>query len=184
MFGEAFRTWLAFRKTALRSKYLRLSMLTRGVYVGEGTRIPGGGLLSFAAGASVQRLGVLNARTGAEIALGAGSRIGAFCVISAAERIAIGSDVLIADRVFISDHNHESCDPERPIIQQGISAAAPVSIGDGCWLGISVCIMPGVTLGRNCIVGSGSVVTRSFPDASVIGGSPARLLKSRRIKKG
>lgn len=73
-------------------------------------------------GASVQRLGVLNARTGAEIALGAGSRIGAFCVISAAERIAIGSDVLIADRVFISDHNHESRDPERPVIQQGISA--------------------------------------------------------------
>lgn len=175
----AWQTWLQFRKQALRSTLIRLRMLRRGVYIGEGTRIPGGGELALAPGSSIQRLGVLNARAGGVIRLGSGSRIGALAVISAAQEIAIGNQVLIADRVFITDHHHESGDPQRPVIEQGITAASPVAIGDGCWLGINVCIMPGVTLGPGCLVGSGAVVTRSFPADSVIGGIPARLLRTR-----
>jgi len=154
-------------------------LLLRGAYVGEGTRIPGGGRLDFEPGVQVQRLGVLNARAGATIRIGQRSRIGAFSVISATQSIVIGDDVLIADRVFISDHNHESADPDRPVIAQGVGGVAPVVIEDGCWLGISVCILPGVHLGRNCIVGSLSVVTRSFPAGSIVGGIPAKLIRQR-----
>lgn len=175
----AWASWFVFRRQALRSWVLRMRWLRRGVYIGEGARIPGGGELSFAASASVQRYSVLNARAGAVIQLGRGSRIGAFAVISAIQRIEIGADVLIADRVFIADHHHEFSDPHRPVIEQDSSPARPVSIGAGSWLGINVCIMPGVTLGSGCVVGAGSVVTRSFPAGSIVGGVPARLLRNR-----
>ena len=177
--ASAWRTWVQFRLQAARSTVVRLRLLRRDVYIGEGTRIPGGGELAFAPGSSVQRLGVLNARRGAVIRLGTRSRIGAFSVISAAQLIDIAEDVLIADRVFITDHQHESGDPTRPVIAQGVSSTDPVRIGAGCWIGIGVCLMPGVQLGPGCIVGAGSVVTRSFPRASIIGGIPARLIRQR-----
>jgi acetyltransferase-like isoleucine patch superfamily enzyme len=111
--------------------------------------------------------------------VGAGTRIGAFAVISAVELIDIGEQVLIADRVFIADHNHEFSDALRPVIHQGFTRPRPVRIGAGTWIGINVCIMPGVVLGPRCVVGAGSVVTRSFPAGSVIGGVPARLIRQR-----
>ncbi len=176
---SAWRALLQFRRQAIRSTLLRLRLLHLGVYVGEGTRMPGGGELDFQPGASVQRMGVLNARAGGAIRIGARSRVGAFAVISAVSSITIDEDVLIADRVFIADHQHESSDPSSPIIAQGVSDASPVVIGRGCWLGINVCVMPGVQLGPGCIVGAGAVVTRSFPAGSVVGGAPAKLLKTR-----
>lgn len=172
-------TWLMFRRQALRSWLLRWAWLVRGVYIGEGARIPGGGKLDLARSVIVQRYSVLNARAGGYISIARGTRIGAFAVISAGQSIEIGHDVLIADRVFISDHHHEFADPDRPVIAQGSSAARPVSIGAGCWLGINVCVMPGVVLGEGCIVGAGSVVTRSFAPGSIVGGAPAQLIRLR-----
>jgi len=55
--------------------------------------------------------------------------------------------------------------------------AKPISIGNNCWIGGNVSINPGVKLGDNVVVGSGSVVTKSFGDNVVIGGNPARVLK-------
>ncbi|HEU5304073.1 MAG TPA: acyltransferase, partial [Gemmatimonadales bacterium] len=86
--------------------------------------------------------------------------------------------VLTAARCYISDHNHAFSDLEKPIIEQGMTPPQPVTIGDGSWLGINVCILAGVSLGRNCVVAANSVVTSSFPDYSVVGGAPARLLRS------
>lgn len=54
-----------------------------------------------------------------------------------------------------------------------------VVIGDNCWIGGRVFISPGVELGYGCIVAGGSVVTKSFPPLSVIGGNPAKLIKMR-----
>lgn len=54
----------------------------------------------------------------------------------------------------------------------------PVTIGDHSWIGAGATLMPGVTLGRFCVVGVNSYVTQSFPDFSVIGGTPARLLRT------
>jgi acetyltransferase-like isoleucine patch superfamily enzyme len=176
---SAWQQWWTFRRQALRSLRIRYASLWRGVYIGEGARIPGGGRLEFARTASVQHHAVLNASAGAVIRVARGTRIGAFAVISAIRKIEIGTDVLIADRVFISDHHHGFADPHTPIIAQGTGPAQPVSIGAGSWLGINVCIMPGVVLGPGCIVGSNAVVTRSFPAGSIIGGVPAQLLRQR-----
>jgi acetyltransferase-like isoleucine patch superfamily enzyme len=175
----AWQQWRLFRKQAMRSLLLRFVALCRGVYIGEGARIPGSGRLDLARSASIQRFAVLNAAAGAVIRVGRGTRVGAFAVISATREIEIGPDVLIADRVFISDHNHEFAALDTPVTEQGASVAQPVSIGAGSWLGINVCIMPGVVLGPGCIVGAGAVVTRSFPAGSIIAGVPATLLRQR-----
>jgi acetyltransferase-like isoleucine patch superfamily enzyme len=176
---SAWQLWWMFRKQAARSLLMRCAAFSRGAYIGEGARIPGRGRLEFARSSSVQRYAVLNATAGAVIRMGQGARVGAFAVISAMREVDIGTDVLIADRVFISDHHHGFADPNAPVIAQSATAAQPVSIGAGSWLGINVCIMPGVVLGPGCIVGAGAVVTRSFPAGSIIAGVPATLLRQR-----
>ena len=99
-------------------------------------------------------------------------------VLSVAQQVTLGRSVLTAARCYISDHNHAFSDPRRPVLDQGMTPPQPVVIGDGSWLGINVCILAGVTLGRNCVVAANSVVTSSFPDYSVVGGATARLLRS------
>jgi acetyltransferase-like isoleucine patch superfamily enzyme len=140
--------------------------------------LAGGGEVRLEPGVVIQRGATLATRPGARLAIGAESRIGPDVVISVAEQVTLGRSVLTAARCYISDHNHESSDPEKPVLQQGMTRPRPVTIGDGSWLGINVCILPGVSLGRNCVVAANSVVTTSFPDYSVVGGAPARLLRS------
>ncbi len=71
-------------------------------------------------------------------------------------------------------HNYE--DPSSLIIDQGVSTA-PVVIGRGTYLGANVVVVAGVTLGEHCVVGAGSVVTRSMPPYTLCVGSPARAVK-------
>jgi carbonic anhydrase/acetyltransferase-like protein (isoleucine patch superfamily) len=90
---------------------------------------------------------------------------------AAAELVTIGQGVLIAGRVYISDHDHAMP------WTSGRLVVAPVTIGDGCWLGEGCAVLKGVTLGEGCVVGTNAVVTRSFPAGSIIAGVPAKLLK-------
>ena len=53
----------------------------------------------------------------------------------------------------------------------------PVTIGDGSFIGFGVHISPGVTIGKNCVIGAGSVVTKPIPDYSVVAGVPAKVIK-------
>ena len=95
-------------------------------------------------------------------------------VMGFAAKITIGAYVSIAQNVYImadSGPNNELLQRIFPVIK------APVSIGDLCWLGNGAVIMPGVTLGRACVVGANSFVNSSFEDYSVIGGTPAKLIR-------
>ena len=60
----------------------------------------------------------------------------------------------------------------------GVEFAKPITIGDNCWIGGMAVINPGVTLGNNVVVASGAVVTKSFGSNLVIGGNPARIIKT------
>jgi acetyltransferase-like isoleucine patch superfamily enzyme len=117
------------------------------------------------------------------LTIGAGSVIGNFNHIYATQSIIIGKNVLTADKVYISDNQHLYDDIHIPIMKQSIKQLARVHIGDGSWLGENVCII-GASIGKNCVIGANSVVTKDIPDYSVAVGSPARVIKKYNIKKG
>jgi acetyltransferase-like isoleucine patch superfamily enzyme len=88
--------------------------------------------------------------------------------------------VLIASKVYISDHFHGNVTAEEldiAPVKRKLFSKGPVIIGDNVWIGEGVVIMPGVEIGNSCIIGANAVVTKSFPKDSVIGGNPARLIK-------
>lgn len=92
----------------------------------------------------------------------------------------IGNNVLIAPNVAILSisHNHENLDV--PIVDQGDTEPNPPIIGDGVWLGRNVIIMPGIIIGEGSIVGAGAVVTKNVPAYVIVGGVPARVIKTRK----
>ena len=115
---------------------------------------------------------------GVGLVIGDNSSVGDWGFVGASGGVRIGDRVLMGQRVAIHSQNHHFDDPEIPIQQQGVRQEGVV-IGNDCWLGSGAVILDGVTLGDGCVVTAGSVVTKSFPARSVIGGVPARLLRER-----
>lgn len=88
--------------------------------------------------------------------------------------------VTIGDHVFIGPNVgiYTACHPLESVRRNDcVEWAEPVSIGNNVWIGGSVTILPGVTIGDNCVIGAGSVVSRSIPSGSVAVGNPARVIK-------
>ena len=105
-----------------------------------------------------------------------GSQIGHFFHIVALEKVVIERDVLVADKVFISDSSHNYMDVKKPVLYQDVLLLSHVSIGEGSWLGENVCVC-GASIGKHCIIGANSVVTKDIPDYCVAVGSPAKVVK-------
>jgi acetyltransferase-like isoleucine patch superfamily enzyme len=104
------------------------------------------------------------------LVIDSGSYIGRFVHINAWFQVIIESDVMIADRVHISDSQHHFEDREVPIRLQGDYYKAPVRLCTGCWIGIGAVILPGVTVGRNAVVAPNTVVRKDVPDGNVVSG--------------
>jgi len=113
-----------------------------------------------------------------EVSIGAKTVIGQECTISAFQHISIGRECIIADRVMMIDFDHGVTEVERPIRLQGIYKR-DVNVGHNVWIGYGACILRGVGVGENSVIGTSSVLTRSFGANSVLGGVPARLLRVR-----
>jgi radical SAM protein with 4Fe4S-binding SPASM domain len=119
------------------------------------------------------------------IDIGEGTNIGRRCTISAANRIMIGKNVLLAPNVFIADTNHEYQHVGIPIMHQGITThSGQVCIGDDAWIGINSVIVGNVTIGRHCVIGANAVVTKDIPDYCVAVGNPCRIIKIFDISTG
>jgi acetyltransferase-like isoleucine patch superfamily enzyme len=113
-----------------------------------------------------------------EVEIGAKSVLGQEITISAYEHVSIGRECMVADRSMFIDFDHGASEVERPVREQGIYKR-PVRVGHNAWIGYGVCVLRGVTVGDNCIIGANTVVTRDVPDHAVVGGSPARVLRLR-----
>jgi acetyltransferase-like isoleucine patch superfamily enzyme len=103
--------------------------------------------------------------------------VGHDLLVTCTYAIRIGSAVMVADRVYIGDSQHGYEDPDVPALDQPMTGQAAVAIGDGCRIGVGAAILPGVTLGRGCVVGPNAVVTRSFEANTVLLGNPARPIR-------
>lgn len=113
------------------------------------------------------------------VKFGDGTEIGNHSTISSVNEVIIEDNVLTGPHVFISDHNHEYRNPQMPISKQGvmIQDGSKVVIGEGSWLGTNVVVVGNVRIGKHCVIGANSVVTKEIPDYSVAAGIPCKVIK-------
>lgn len=163
----------------LRADALRCDALlarfnaTRAADVDERRHILGELLADLGEGAAVRP--PLFMDYGYQTSIGAGTFINFNCVILDVGRVRIGADVQIGPNVQLLTPTHP-VDPEQR--RTGLEAAEPITIEDNVWLGGGVIVLPGVTIGRDTVVGAGAVVTRDLPSGVVAVGNPARVIRA------
>lgn len=92
------------------------------------------------------------------------------------DKVKIGTKVAISREAFICTASHDITKPNRPLIM------APITIGDGVWIGARAIILPGVTIGEGAVVAAGAVVTKNVEPWTVVGGNPAKFIKKRELR--
>ena len=112
----------------------------------------------------------------AGIRIGRNSLIGEYTVIRGQGGVAIGDRVYTSPMTQIIAVNHVFDDPNRPFIEQGITAEG-IIIEDDVWLGSGAIVTDGVRIGRGAVVAAGAVVTEDVPPHTVVGGVPARVIR-------
>ena len=113
---------------------------------------------------------------------GRGITVGSYCVINSFTHIwghkgvTIGNRVMIASHVAITSLTHDYTNPN---MRFAPAVGAPIFIEDDVWIGAHAVIMPGVTIGRGAVVGSGAVVRDDVPPFAIVVGVPARIVRYR-----
>jgi lipopolysaccharide O-acetyltransferase len=181
--------YLGVYRLAARARGKTFSLLARGAFASFGARtviqppVRLSGERRIAVGSDVfvgagSWLQVLGGGTGdVALTIGDGTSLAGNCVLSAASSIRLGSKVLVARGVYVSDHIHAYEDPSRAVLEQGIDRVAPVEICDGAWLGENVVVGPGVRIGRGAVIGGNAVVLDDVPDHALAVGVPARVVR-------
>ncbi len=88
--------------------------------------------------------------------------------------VRFGDNVFIAPNCGFYTAGHPIDVAQR---NQGLEYARPITVGNNVWFGAQVCVLPGVTIGDNCVIGAGSVVTKDIPANSLAVGNPCRVIK-------
>jgi maltose O-acetyltransferase len=112
---------------------------------------------------------------GYQTTIGAGTFINVGAVILDVGRVTIGADVQVGPNVQLLTPTHP-LDPEAR--RSGLEAAEPITIEDNVWLGGGVIVLPGVTIGRDTVVGAGAVVAKDLPPGVLAVGNPARVIRA------
>jgi acetyltransferase-like isoleucine patch superfamily enzyme len=97
--------------------------------------------------------------------------------VSCVKEITIGNDVAIANDAYLTDSDSHGVEGRKV-------REAPITIGDGAWIGARAIILPGVTIGTRALVAAGAVVTRDVPDDTLVGGNPARIIRELTYPEG
>jgi acetyltransferase-like isoleucine patch superfamily enzyme len=105
--------------------------------------------------------------------------IGPFCFFASRSTLQIGSNVAIAAGTHLLAGGHQFDDPDLPVIKQQRTSVG-IIIEDNVWIGAGVTILDGVRVGKNSIIGAGSVVIKDVPDWSTVLGNPARVMQTRK----
>ncbi|MEA3335270.1 MAG: acyltransferase [Chloroflexota bacterium] len=170
-------------ENSVRLRFASNIRLGDGVYLDQGSYLhatPGGieiGSGSFVMHGAVLHVYNFRALPHAFIRIGEDSLIGEYCVLRGQGGISIGDRVYFAPQVQVLAVNHNYDDPKRPMVDQGLTADGIV-IEDDVWIGAGAIITDGVHIGKRSIVAAGAVVTSDVPDRTVVGGVPARPLKT------
>ena len=176
---------------------VRLRFRLHGIARGTGWRVFGMPIIQRHAGSSItigDRLTIRSWRSSNPLAphgpvvlatreRGAVLSIGDDCGITggaivAASEVCIGNGVLIGANSVITDTDFHPLDPRARLDPYAPAKSAPVSIGDGAFIGMHSIVLKGASIGENSVVGAGSVVSGAFPANSVIAGNPARVVRS------
>lgn len=140
----------------------------QGIEIGPGTIVMHGAILHVYNFRAMPRSG---------IRIGKDSLIGEYSVIRGQGGVTIGDRVYTSPFTQIIAVNHVFDDPNRPFVEQGITAEGIV-IEDDVWLGAGAVITDGVRVGKGAVVAAGAVVTKDVPPHTVVGGVPARPIRT------
>ena len=117
--------------------------------------------------------------SGTNVELGDYSGIGINCHIPS--DTIIGKYVMMGPNCFILDVNHDVSDTSKPMCFQGMAARKTTIIEDDVWIGRDVKMTPGRHISRGSIIAMACVLTKDFPEYSIIGGNPSKIIRSRKV---
>jgi acetyltransferase-like isoleucine patch superfamily enzyme len=128
--------------------------------------------------ATIRPTNVLVNEAGEGLKMGDNSNIGPYSWVGCSGHIEIGNNVMMGPRVNLLAENHNFELTDIPMKEQGVTRGTIV-IEDDCWLGANCSVLSGVRIGRGAIVATGAVVTKDVPPYSIVGGVPAKVIRSR-----
>jgi len=165
------KSYISIGRSFIAEDYCEIQGLSRrGIVIGDRVTL---GRFSM-----IRPSGYYGGEIGEGMRIGDHSSVGPYSYIGCSGFVEIGRNVMIAPRVSLHAENHNFAELGRPIKEQGVTRA-PITIEDDCWIASHAVILAGVRIGRGAIVSAGSVVTRDVPPYAIVGGVPARMLRSR-----
>lgn len=130
---------------------------------------------------SINRAALIEVGAGGNVLIGTDTHIQSGCNLKAfVADLQIGNHVQIAPQCIFSPYQHTFEDASRLIKNQPLASKGPIVIEDDVWIGASVIVLDGVTIGRGAVIGAGAVVTKNVPAYAICVGVPARVMGDRR----